>query len=66
MDENQLIEVKILKVDQQEKRLSLTVASDEPDKDENDDYRKHLSTRGMSSGSFGTLGDIFKKKLGEE
>ena len=66
LEENQFLEVRILKVDQQEKRLSLTVALEEPDKDESNDYRKHLSPDGKSSGSFGTLGDIFRKKISGE
>jgi len=63
LEENQVLEVKILKVDQQENRLSLTVASEEPGKDESNDYRKHLSSGGKSSGSFGTLGDILREKI---
>ncbi|MBN1832894.1 MAG: 30S ribosomal protein S1 [Deltaproteobacteria bacterium] len=63
LEENQFLEVRILKVDQQENRLSLTVSSEEPDKDECDDFRKHLSPGGKSSGAFGTLGDIFRKKM---
>ena len=63
LEENQFLEVRILKVDQQENRLSLTVASEEPDKDESDDFKKHLSQSGKSSGSFGTFGDILRKKM---
>lgn len=63
LEENQFLEVKILKVDQQENRLSLTVASEEPGEDESNDYRKHLSSGGKSSGSFGTLGDVLREKI---
>ena len=66
LEENQLLEVKILKVDQQENRLSLTVVSGEQGKDESDDYRKHLSQVGKSTGSFGTLGDILREKMGKK
>ena len=66
LEENQFLDVRILKVDQQENRLSLTVASEEPGKDESNDYRKHLSPGGKSSGSFGTLGDILREKMGKK
>ena len=66
LEENQFLEVRILKVDQQENRLSLTVASEEPGKDESNDYRKHLSAGGKSTGSFGTLGDILREKMGKK
>ncbi len=66
LGENQFLEVKILKVDQQENRLSLTVASEEPGEDESNGYRKHLSSGGKSSGSFGTLGDILREKIGRK
>jgi hypothetical protein len=42
------------------------VASEEPGKDESNDYRKHLSSGGKSSGSFGTLGDILREKKGRK
>ena len=61
-----LTRVKILKVDQQENRLSLTVVSEEQGNDESDDYRKHLSKGDKSTGSFGTLGDILRDKMGKK
>jgi small subunit ribosomal protein S1 len=63
LGENQSLEVRILKVDQQEKRLSLAVAAEEPGENETIDYRKHLSAGDKSSGSFGTLGDILREKM---
>ena len=63
MEEDQFLEVRVLKVDQQENRLSLTVASEEPGNNESNDYKKHLSSGGKSSGSFGTLGDILREKM---
>jgi small subunit ribosomal protein S1 len=66
LEENQFLEVRILKVDQKENRLSLAVASEEQGKDESDDYRKHLSQGGKSTGSFGTLGDILREKMGKK
>jgi small subunit ribosomal protein S1 len=66
LKEDQFLEVRVLKVDQQENRLSLTVTSEEPGKDEDNDYRKHFSSGGKSSGSFGTLGDILREKIGKK
>jgi small subunit ribosomal protein S1 len=66
LEENQSLEVRILKIDQHENRMSLAVASEEPEKDESNDYKKHLSIGGKSSGSFGTLGDILRDKIGNK
>jgi small subunit ribosomal protein S1 len=63
LEENQVLYVKVLKVAQQEKRLSLSVASEELNEDERNDYRKHFSSGRKSSGSFGTLGDILGDKI---
>ncbi|MBN2468034.1 MAG: 30S ribosomal protein S1 [Deltaproteobacteria bacterium] len=60
---NQAIEVRILKIDEPGKRLSLALVSDEQDSEEMD-YKKYLVPSGRkSSGSFGTLGDILRAKM---
>lgn len=63
LEENQTIQVKIVRVDQEEKRLSLTMVSDEMDSDESDYYKKHIANSEKSSGAFGTLGDILRAKM---
>jgi small subunit ribosomal protein S1 len=63
LEENQVLDVKIAKVDEDENRLSLTLISEEPSEDQSDDYKKHLSAAGKSSGSLGTLGDILRDKM---
>jgi len=63
LEENQVVEVRVLEVDQQENRLSLTMGAEEPGEDERNDYRKHLSPGVKSSGSLGTLGDILREKI---
>ena len=66
MEENQVIEVKIGKVDEEKKRLSLAMISDEQDSEEDDDYKKHLAESSKkSSGSLGTLGDMLRAKMGK-
>jgi len=64
LEENQDIEVRIARVKQEERRLSLSMVSDDQDPEEYDSYSKHLTANGSkSSGSLGTLGDILKAKL---
>jgi len=64
LEENQTIEVKIARVDEEEKRLSLTMVSDEQDLEESDYYKKHIAASSKnSSESFGTLGDILRAKM---
>jgi len=64
LEGNQTIEVKIAKVDEDKKRLSLAMVSDEQDSERIDYYKKHISASSKkSSGSFGTLGDIFRSKM---
>ena len=59
----QQIEVQVGGLDEEGKRLSLSLGS-EKDTLEDDDYRKHLAGSGKkSSGSFGTLGDILREKM---
>ena len=63
LQENQMIEVKIAGVDEEEKRLSLAMVSDEQDSEESDEYKKHMAESSKeSSGSLGTLGDILRAR----
>ena len=67
LEENQTIEVKITRIDDDKKRISLTMVSDEQDSKESDDYKKHITADGKkSSESLGTLGDILRAKLDKE
>ena len=64
LGENQTIEVKIARVDKEEKRLSLTMVSDDQDSEEIDYYKKHIAASSKkTSGSLGTLGDILRAKM---
>jgi small subunit ribosomal protein S1 len=64
LKEKQVVDVRISKVDEHGKRISLELISDETDSLEKGDYRRHLDTeKRESSGSFGTLGDLLKDKL---
>ncbi|MCD6297653.1 MAG: 30S ribosomal protein S1 [Deltaproteobacteria bacterium] len=64
LEENQTVEVKITRIDEDKKRLSLTIVSDEQDLEESDSYKKHIVAGGKkSSESLGTLGDILRKSL---
>ena len=64
LEENQTIEVKITRIDEDKKRLSLSIVSDEQDSEDSDDYKKHLTaSNSKESGSLGTLGDILRAKL---
>jgi small subunit ribosomal protein S1 len=63
LKENQVLDVEIAEIDEAGNRLSLTLISEEPKEDQSDDYKKHLSVRGKSSGSLGTLGDILREKM---
>lgn len=71
LEENQIIEVKITRADEKKKRLSLSLASDKQDSegadtDRQDDYKKQIAENGKdTSGSFGTLGDMLRKKMEE-
>ncbi len=67
LEENQEIEVKVARVSEEEKRLSLSIFSDEQDSDEDDSYKKYMAgSNKKSSGSFGTLGDLLKAKMEEK
>ena len=64
LEENQTIEVKITRIEEDKKRISLAIVSDEQDSEESHDYKKHMATsNGGASGSLGTLGDILRAKL---
>jgi len=64
LEENQDIEVKIARVSEEEKRLSLRMISDVQDEDEGDFSKRYMTTdSNKSSGSFGTLGDILRAKM---
>jgi len=64
LETNQAIDVKITKVDETGKRLSLAMVSQEAEAEPEDDYKKHLAAvAGEASGTFGTLGDIFRNKI---
>ena len=64
LEENQTIDVKIIRVDEEEKRLSLAIVSDEQDAEDSDYYKEHMADGSKkSAGSFGTLGDILRAKM---
>ena len=63
LEENQTVEVRIVKAAEAEKRLSLALISDEKGSEELD-YKKYMAAGSTkSSGSFGTLGDILRAKM---
>ncbi|MBN2061611.1 MAG: 30S ribosomal protein S1 [Deltaproteobacteria bacterium] len=63
IEEDQEIDVIIQKADEKGRRLSLQLANTDQD-DEISDYKNHIAkTRGDSSGSFGTLGDLLNARL---
>lgn len=67
LKENQTIEVRIAGIDEKAKRLSLEMASSGQDPETVADYKKHIVTDSdKSSGSFGTLGDILREKMGKK
>lgn len=63
LEENQAIEVKIVRIDEEKKRLSLSMISEESESEDSDYYQKHIAVGKNSSGSFGTLGDILRAKM---
>jgi len=67
LEQGQTIEVKIGKIDEEARRISLLMISNEDGSQEADDYKKHMAeSTGKLSGSFGTLGDLLQKKLNKE
>jgi small subunit ribosomal protein S1 len=65
LEKNQIMDVKISKMDRAGKRLSLVPASGTADT-ENNDYRRHMTTDAGDAGSLGTLGDILQAKMDEK
>ena len=66
LEENQSIEVKIGRLNEEDKRLSLLMVSDEQDSEDSAAYKKYMAeTSKKSSGSFSTLGDILRAKMEE-
>lgn len=61
----QEVEVKVNGVDEKKRRLSLGMVDNAKD-EEKEAYKSYGQTTGTSSGSFGTLGDLLKAKLGEK
>jgi len=54
-------------VDENERRLSLALVSEDQDSEGMDYYRKHMAASGKKgSGSLGTLGDILRAKMDEK
>ena len=67
LEEKQIVSVRIVRIDQHEKRISLEMITEDYDPNENYSYSKKTSANGVnSSESLGTLGDIFKAKLREK
>jgi len=62
LEENQTIEVKVSRVDEKQKRLSLALVAEDQDAAESDYYKKHMADS-KKSGSLGTLGDIFREQM---
>jgi small subunit ribosomal protein S1 len=60
--EGQAIEVRVLKIDTESKRVSLALASASPQEQEEDDFRKYVETQpAKKSGSTGALGEALLK-----
>ncbi len=67
LEKNQAIEVKIVRVDEDQKRLSLALVSDDKNSEAVDYYRKQRAANSEKSpGSLGTLGDILQAKMEEK
>lgn len=67
LEQGQTVEVKIGKIDEEARRVSLLMISDEEGSRETDDYKKHMAgSSGKSSSSFGTLGDLLQQKLNKD
>ena len=65
LEAGQEIGVKINGADKEKRRLSLVMADNAKD-EEKDSYESYTRKGGHSSGSFGTLGDLLKAKLGKK
>lgn len=65
LEKGQTIEVKIGKIDREAKRVSLLLVAHEEETQEVDAYKEHMvGSSGEAAGSFGTLGDLLRKKIG--
>ena len=65
LENNQKIKVKVNSLDEEKRRLSLSILGNEGEDEDGDDYKKKYLDNSKSSGSFGTLGDLLKAKLGD-
>jgi small subunit ribosomal protein S1 len=65
LEMDQVIQVRISRVDEGRKRISLSILSNDEEFRQEDDYKRRLieGGKGFSSGSFGMLGDLLKAKL---
>ena len=64
LEQDQSVEVKILKVDEEKRRLSLSLFSEDDGGEDMENYKKHLSDgNNKSGGGFGTLGDLLRGKM---
>ena len=65
LEVNQVIQVRISRVEEGRKRISLSILSNDKESGQEDDYKRHLNEggKGFSSGPFGMLGDLLKAKL---
>jgi len=64
LEQGQSIEVKIGKIDQEAKRVSLLLVAHEEESEDADAYKAHMTTgSGKDTGSLGTLGDLLRKKM---
>jgi small subunit ribosomal protein S1 len=67
LEEDQAIEVRIARVFEDERRLSLEMVSGARDSEELEHYKKRIAESGeQSAGAIGTLGDILRKKMDEK
>jgi small subunit ribosomal protein S1 len=66
LENKQKIKVKVNSLDEEKRRLSLSILGNEGEDEDRDDYRKKYLDNSKSSGSFGTLGDLLKAKLGDD
>ncbi len=64
LEEHQTLEVKVGKIDPDQKRISLKLVSSDQDASDTDYYKEHMAkNKNQSSGGFSTLGDLLKAKL---
>jgi small subunit ribosomal protein S1 len=65
LEVNQVIQIRISRVDEGRKRISLSILFNDEEFRQEDDYKGRLAEggRGFSSSSFGNLGDLLKAKL---